>query len=293
MDLHTDTRTAATSEPRIGPMTEPLSAAAHARTILAAHEHRRPIAPLTGWDPTLDLPSAYRVAEAIRGLRAARGECVVGRKIGFTNTTLWDRYGVRAPIWGYMYDTTLHARAALTGPVALNAFVEPRIEPEIVFGLTRTPEPGMDEAALIACLDWAAVGFEIVQSLFPGWRFAAPDTVAAFGLHGLLVVGERVRIAAAERQAWIGRLRTVSVALLRDGTVADRGIGRNVMGAGPLAALGHLIDVLANDPAAPPLTAGEIVTTGTLTDAVPVVPGQVWSTRLTGLPLPDIDLALI
>lgn len=169
---------------RRSPMTEPISAAAHARTILAAHEHRRPIAPLTDWDPTLDLPAAYRVAEAVRVLRGERGERPVGYKIGFTNTTLWERYGVRAPIWGHVYDTTLRDRAALTGPVPLAAFVEPRIEPEIVFGLARAPEPGMDAEALIACLDWAASGFEIVQSLYPGWRFAAPDTVAASACTG-------------------------------------------------------------------------------------------------------------
>jgi 2-oxo-3-hexenedioate decarboxylase len=275
------------------PPTEPVPAATHARTILAAHEHRRAIAPLTGWDPALDLTASYRVAEEVRRLRAARGERVVGRKIGFTNTTLWDRYGVRAPIWGYVYDTTLRDRAALPEPVALSAFVEPRIEPEIVFGLARAPEPGMDAAALIGCVDWAASGFEIVQSLFPGWLFAAPDTVAAFGLHGLLVVGARVRIASGDRPAWIERLGAFAVDLLRDGAVADRGTGRNVLGSGPLAALGYLIDVLANDPSAPPLAAGEIITTGTLTDALPVAPGQHWRTRFDGLPLPDIDLALI
>lgn len=270
-----------------------VSAAAHARTILAAHEHRRPIAPLTGWDPTLDLPAAYRVAGEVRRLRVARGERVVGRKIGFTNTTLWDRYGVRAPIWGSVYDTTLRERAALAGPVALAAFVEPRIEPEIVFGLAHAPEPGMDAAALIGCVAWAAAGFEIVQSLYPDWRFTAPDTVAAFGLHGLLVVGERVSIVAPERQTWIDRLERFSIALIRDGTLADRGGGRNVLDAGPLAALAHIVDMSANDPAFPPLAAGEIITTGTLTDALPVAPGQLWQTRIDGLPLPDIDLALI
>ncbi|MCJ2019796.1 hydratase [Methylobacterium sp. E-065] len=272
---------------------DPVPAATHARTILAAHEHRRSIAPLTGWDPTLDLPAAYRVAAEIRDLRAARGERVVGRKIGFTNTTLWDRYGVRAPIWGYVYDTTLRAHVVSADPVALAAFVEPRIEPEIVFGLARTLEPGMDAAALIGCVAWAAAGFEIVQSLYPGWRFTAPDTVAAFGLHGLLMVGERVPIAADERSAWIGGLERFSVDLLRDGTCAARGGGRNVMGAGPLAALGHLVDVLANDPEAPPLAAHEIITTGTLTDALPLAPGESWRARFDGLPLPDIDLALI
>ena len=280
------------------PPTEPVPAATHARTILAAHEHRRAIAPLTGGDPTLDLAASYRVAEEVRRLRAARGERVVGRKIGFTNTTMWDRYGVRAPIWGYVYDTTLRDRAALPEPVALCAFVEPRIEPEIVFGLARAPEPGMDAATLIGCVDWAASGFEIVQSLFPGWLFAAPDTVAAFGLHGLLVVGERVRIAPGDRPAWIERLGAFAVDLLRDGAVADRGGGRAILGpgprgAGPLAALGHLVDVLANDPSAPTLAAGDIITTGTLTDALPLVPGQHWRMRLDGLPLPGIDLALI
>ena len=274
-------------------MTHPVPAATHARTILAAHEHRRSIAPLTGWDPALDLPAAYRVADEVRRLRVARGERVVGRKIGFTNTTLWDRYGVAAPIWGFIYDTTLRDRSALAGPVPLAPFVEPRIEPEIVFGLARAPEPGLDAAALIECVAWAAAGFEIVQSLYPGWRFTAPDTVAAFGLHGLLVVGERVPITPDQRSAWIGRLERFSVDLLRDGTCADRGGGRNVMGAGPLAALAHLVDVLANDPEAPPLAAHEIVTTGTLTDALPLAPGEFWRTRFDGLPLPDIDLRLI
>ena len=236
--------------------------------------------------------SAATQAEAVRLLRARRGERPVGRKIGFTNTTLWTAYGVHAPIWGHVYDTTLRDRAALTEPVSLTALVEPRIEPEIVFGLARVPEPGMDAAALIACLDWVAHGFELVQSLFPGWRFAAPDTVAAFGLHGLLVVGERVRIAPEAAQDWIGALAGFSIELLRDGAVADRGGGRNVLGGGPLAALGHLVDVLAKDSGSPPLVAGEIITTGTLTDAWPVKPGQCWTTRLSGLPLPNLTLAL-
>jgi 2-oxo-3-hexenedioate decarboxylase len=272
-------------------MTLRVSAAAHARTILAAHEHRRPIPPPSGWDPGLDLPAAYRVAEAVRRLREDRGERVVGRKIGFTNTTLWDRYGVRAPIWGYVYDTTLRDRAALAEPVRLEAFVEPRIEPEIVLGLARIPEPGMDEAALIGCLDWAAAGFEIVQSLFPGWRFTAPDTVAAFGLHGLLVVGERVRITPGAARAWRDRLADVSVDLLRDGAVAARGSGRNVLGTGPLAALAHLVTVLANDSRALPLVPGAVVTTGTLTDVLPMASGQIWDLKFAGSSFPGLNLA--
>ena len=36
--------------------------------------------------------------------------------------------------------------------------------------------------------------------------------------------------------------------------------------------------------------AGEIVSTGTLTDAHPVAPGETWSTAFDGLPLPGLQI---
>ena len=88
----------------------------------------------------------------------------------------------------------------------LASVVEPRIEPEITLALKRAPEPGMDEAALLECLDWVAHGFEVVQSLFPGWKFKAADTVAAFGLHGALMLGPKHAITAANSTEWLARL---------------------------------------------------------------------------------------
>jgi hypothetical protein len=46
----------------------------------------------------------------------------------------------------------------------------------------------MNEKSLLACIDWVRHGFEIDKSIFPGWKFSAPDTVVAFG-HGALVIG--------------------------------------------------------------------------------------------------------
>ena len=57
--------------------------------------------------PTLDLKDAYNVTAAVRAQREARGERPIGRKIGFTNRTIWEEYGVYAPIWGYVYDRTV------------------------------------------------------------------------------------------------------------------------------------------------------------------------------------------
>ena len=57
---------------------------------------------------------------------------------------------------------------------------------------------------------------------------------------------------------------------------------------GPVSALRYLIDMLARDEFNPPLAAGEIVTTGTLTRALPVTAGETWTTELTGIGLAGI-----
>ena len=240
--------------------------------------------------PGFGLAQAYRVTDRVRRLRESRGERVVGRKIGFTNRTIWDEYDVHAPIWGFVYDTTVHELAVLGEGFPLTGLAEPRLEPEIVFGLARAPEPGMDEAALLGCLEWVAHGFEIVQSVFADWRFAAADTVAAFGLHGALLIGPRRPLAAGPSSGqgdWLDSLSRFTIELSRNGVPAERGLAGDVLG-GPLSALAHLVDLLARDPANPQLAAGELVTTGTLTRALPIAPGVRWSTRLSGLDLEGI-----
>ena len=139
-----------------------------------------------------------------------------------------------APIWGYVYDSTVHDLSK-TASLPLAGFAEPRIEPEIVFGLASAPAPDMDETALLSCVDWVAHGFEIVQSIFPQWQFSAADTVAANGVHGALLIGPRhtIELCVAE---WEKALSTFEIDLLCDGRVIDRGHSANVLD-GPVSAL--------------------------------------------------------
>lgn len=259
-----------------------------AAEILGASAARQQIAPFTQRMSGFDLDAAYRVTAALRRQRQARGEKPVGRKIGFTNRTIWAEYGVYAPIWGDMYDTTLKPLDP-DDVVDLSPLLEPRIEPEIAFGLGRPPRAGMAEADLLNCIDWMAHGFEIVQSIYPGWRFAAADTVAAYGLHGVYRIGPRHRLRDHPRADWLTALANFEIELSCDGAPVDRGKAANVLD-GPLSALRHLVELLAQDSANPSLAAGEIVTTGTVTRAFPVAAGETWSTRLHGLPLDGIAI---
>jgi 2-keto-4-pentenoate hydratase len=251
----------------------------------------RQIEPFSDRYAGFDLAAAYRVAAGVHAKRVARGERPIGRKVGFTNRRIWPEYGVWAPIWGHVYDTTATDLAAVAQGFSLAGVTEPRIEPEIMFGMAAAPRPGMDDSALLACIEWVAHGFEIVQSIFPGWRFAAADTAAAYGLHGRLLIGPRHPVAP-QHEKWRATLRDFEIDLACDGAVGDRSRASFVLD-GPVSAIRHLVDVLAADPAQPPLVAGEVVTTGTLTRALPVAPGQTWTTQLRGVALEGLRLTTI
>src|ERR1700694_2693483 len=254
----------------------------------AALGNARQIRPFSSRPQGLSVDNAYRVTPLVRQMYEAGGAKALGRKIGFTNRTIWQQYGVFAPIWGYVFDHTVHD---LAGVETLPLFSEPRIEPEIMFVLAAAPSAQMDETALSSCIAWVALGFEIVQSIYPEWKFSAADTVAANGVHGALLIVARHPFAPRAAE-WQLALSAFEIDLNCDGRLIDRGHAANVLG-GPLSALRPLASLLASDPLNPPLTAGEIVSTGTLTRAMPIVPGEVWSAAPNGIALDAIQLRFI
>lgn len=254
-----------------------------AEDLIELHAHPRERAPFSESYPGLTTEAGYAGAAALHRHRLSLGWRPLGRKIGFTNRTIWPRYGVYEPMWGTVYGPTVVFAKADTATLPLDGLVQPRIEPEICFGLREAPRSG----AALEAIEWVAHSVEIVQCHHAGWRVTLADCAADNGLHGRLVVG--TRIPASEITGLAERLPKVAVTLLREGKAVDRGTGANVLDS-PLLALEHLVTVLSRQPAAPPLAAGEIVTTGTLTNAHPVHPGESWSTEITGLPLPGLNI---
>jgi 2-keto-4-pentenoate hydratase len=260
-------------------------------TDILAHLDSGALWPAERAAPITDVAAGYQAALAVRALRVARGEKPAGYKIGFTNRTIWPRYGVYAPIWGTVWDTTLipcDGRATL--PLA--RLCQPRLEPEIVFGLSATPPAGSTLEQLFACVEWLAPGFEIVQSHHADWKFSAAESVADGGLHGRLLVGLHtpLRDLAASGAALDEWLAAKSVQLLRNGERVEQGHGHHVLD-GPLHALRHFVLELQRCPGAPALRAGDVITTGTWTDAWPLEPGQTWRAAFDA-PLHSIEVAL-
>lgn len=253
-----------------------MDAAALADELLGAWDGARLIELPSSRPGGLTLAQAFDVAEVLRQRRMARGDEPCGYKIGFTNRTIWPRYGVFAPIWAPVWRSTVTMLEGTEAQASMTGLVQPRLEPEIVFGFERAPRAGMDETELRDCLAWVAHGFEIVQTHFADWRFTAPDTVADFALHGRLYVGPRVPVARFERLG--EELAGLALTLACDGTQRDAGRGTNVLD-GPLSALRLWLDAMVQHSPRWSVRAGDVVTTGTITDAWPMAPGQRWRSQ--------------
>lgn len=251
----------------------------HARAALAA--------PFTSRDPGFSPASGYAAARQLHERRLKEGWQPVGRKIGFTNRSLWERYGVYEPIWGTVYDRTLTRATDNRATVSLAGLAQPRIEPEICFGLRAPPPRSRDPHAILAAVEWVAHSIEIVQTFHPDWKFSLPDCTAANGLHGRLVLGTPTPVAQIpDLEALLPAARVT----LRCGRrKVDEGIGASVLDS-PLFSLAHLVEVLAIQPEFDQLRAGDIVSTGTLTDAHPVRAGETWKTAFEGVPLPGLTV---
>lgn len=250
-----------------------------AQLLLNSYDQLQPVQ-LEDMPVNLTLTDAAAIQAEIVAARSERGETPLGYKIGFTNRTIWERYGVHHPIWAPIYDTTLTLLSEdAISEVTASQFLEPRLEPEIVIKLKQTPQ-NADPSTVAQAIDWIAHGFEIVQSAFPGWQFTGAQSFAAQALHGALIVGPRFEPKQFGQVALLPEtLSRLSLRLYNNSQTdpIDQGVGSNVLD-GPIHALCHLVTAMLEQ--GKNLDANAIITTGTLTDAQPILAGQRWESKL-------------
>ncbi len=270
-----------------------------AHALIKAREAGTMMAPLTE-QTDLSIADAYDIAKSILDARIAQGEVPVGRKIGFSNRKMWPLYGnsepINGPIWSTLYDSTVqfaHDNKALH---KLTRAQQPRIEPELVFKLAHTPEPDVDLEGLGNCLEWMAHGLEIVVSPFKNWRFEQADAIAAFGLHRALIIGEPKMLSRESKRQLHNVLAGASISLSRSNLETSElvaaGFAKDVMDS-PLHALLALHQELQEKNQFTPLQAGDLITTGSWTDALPIKRGEVWSSAFSQLNLPGLNVSLV
>ncbi len=173
--------------------------------------------------------------------------------------------GMDSPDYGPVLASTVYASGA---EVSMSRFIQPKIEAEIVFVLgapLRGPGVSVQDAARAVAGVAAAV--EIVDSRIEDWRIALADTIADLASNGAVATsGHLVPLSDVDP-------RSVGMALSRNGSVIDTGVGAAALGD-PLLVVAWLANTLGA--AGVPLEAGHLIMTGALHAAVPMTAGDVF-----------------
>jgi 2-oxo-3-hexenedioate decarboxylase len=230
-------------------------------------------------------------------LRTAAGAKTCGIKVGYANKAMWRVLKLETLVWAHMYEDTVHYAHGGAAEYALPAHRAPKIEPEIVFKLKEPiATAGLDAAAVLALVEWIAIGFEIIDCPFPDWQVKPTDFVAAFGLHLGLVVGEPLKIDAAMIPTLVEQLASFKLKVSKNGEFVEEGAGKNSLRSPALclAELGGAMlkrgNIFQNANAG--LAAGDLISSGTLTAGHLIQSGETWSVEVEGLPLAGLAVTL-
>lgn len=243
-----------------------------AEELLRCEDERRDRAPFTDEWPELDLDTGYTIQDLTLEKRLARGETLVGLKLGLTSRAKQERMNVNVPLVAWLTDAMVLPAGER---VPQEQLIHPRVEPEIVFVMgERLEGPGVTAATAMAAVSIVVGGAEVIDSRYRDFRFTAGDVVADNASSGAYVTGP-VGVPPSELD-----LSLEAVLVEVDGQVVDSATGAAVLGH-PGEALALAANELARRGRA--IEPGWVVLTGGMTDAVPIPPGSTVAMHFTNL----------
>jgi len=263
-----------------------------ASQLAAAYAERRSLTTPPSSRDGLDLSTAYAVERELVRMRRSEGAGTVGIKVGYANKAIWRVLKLETLVWAHMYDDTVRDADGNLATLSLAHMISPKIEPEIVFKMRAPLSAGITEAAaVLEAVEWLALGFEIIDCPYADWKFQPADFIAAYGLHAALIVGEPRSVTASNISELAEQLPKFKVRLLKDGQLVEEGSGRNSLRS-PALCLAELASAMAKN-GAESLAAGDLVSSGTLTESTPIQAGATWTASVEGIDLPALTLTLV
>lgn len=228
-----------------------------------AETSRRPIAPLAGRWPKLDVADAYAIQRANIERRVRAGAQVRGHKVGLSSPAMQEMMGVREPDYGHLLDDMFVFEAH---EVAVRELIQPRVEIEVAFVLGATlPKQGCNAADVIRATEFILPAIEIIDSRIVDWKIGIVDTIADNASSAKVVLGGNpLRLHDFD-------VRSIGASLLVNGSVVERGTAAAVLG-NPVTSVAWLARTIGAFDIA--LEAGHVVLPGSCTRAVDVRAGD-------------------
>lgn len=239
-------------------------------------KQRAPLAPLSETAGLAQIDAAYAVQQSWCALRKARGEQVIGHKIGLTSRAMQQQMGVDQPDFGHLWASRYFAPQGTQVTIPIDLFWQPRLEGELAFLLGRDLEgPTVTLQEVLGATEAIAASLEIVDSRIRDWRIRIYDTIADNASFGAFTLG------AWQRDARWLNLTQVGMLIYKNGELLAHGVGAACLGH-PARAVAWLANRLHQYGVK--LQAGDIVLSGALAASFPVARGDVCTLCMQGFP---------
>ncbi len=237
---------------------------------------KTPIPQLTLEHSELSLVDAYAIQSLLVHRRLQRGERRIGMKMGLTSRAKMAQVGVHEMSWGRLTDAMLLEEG---GELVCDAYIHPRLEPELAFLIGRPLSGKVTAAQAMAAVDGVAPAMELIDSRYKDFQFTLNDVVADNSSASGLVVG-----------AWGSPTQDLS----NLGVVLEVN-GRVIETASTAAILGHPVRALVAAArlaaeAGETLQPGDIILSGGLTAAHTLSPGETVRATLQNLGFVSISI---
>jgi 2-keto-4-pentenoate hydratase len=218
----------------------------------------------------LTVPDGYAIQRAVTERREADEGPTVGYKVGFTSAAIRDELGVDEPAYGRVLADTVRSEGRLDD----ERLIDPKIEPEIAVRLSDPLDPPVTAVDALTAMEAVFPVIEVVDSRIDGWEVTAGSAVADDALTARVVHGDRIADPDAVDLALEG------VEVRRNGERVATGVGADVLNS-PAGVVAWLAEALAER--GERLAAGDLVSTGSLTELVPLDPGDTVEARFATL----------
>ena len=217
----------------------------------------------------ISLADASEVQKLSINERLARGEKLVGYKMGFTSHAKMKQMGVDDLIWGRLTDAMVIEQGQT---IDLNNYVHPRAEPEVAFKLKAPLAGKVTKEEALAAVEAIAPAIEVIDSRYQNFKFSLADVIADNCSSTGFVIGQwfapETDIAALDMQLKVnGETRAQGLS----SEILDHPLNSLVEAARCVAEYGETLE------------AGQIVLAGAATAAIALEPSQRIEARVEGL----------
>ena len=136
----------------------------------------------------LSVQESYAVQDLVAKKKIARGECVIGYKVGCTSYAIRSQFGLNEPILGRLFWPHIFDEG-----VELNweRYTNCAIEPEMVLKIGKDLKgENLSDKTLISAIEYVSPGIEIHNFKFWYTPPTLQELICSNGIHAALVVGD-------------------------------------------------------------------------------------------------------